>query len=68
MKTFRIVAGILALLPLGLLIYHISFESDLYDPNSMSTMAFLVLSVPILTINFWAWFEPEIIEFIHAGG
>jgi len=67
MKTFRIIAGILAIIPLGLLVFHLIYERSTYDPNSIVEMAYLVFGVPILIINFWAWFHPEVIEFYFFG-
>lgn len=63
MKTFRIVAGILTVIPLGLLTYHLSFETTTYDPNSVIEYVYLVLGVPILILNYWVWFESEMIEY-----
>jgi len=37
------------------------------DKDSLRTLALLVIGVPILTLNFWAWEYPEIIEFYFFG-
>ena len=55
MKTLRIVLGILMVIPIGLLAYHLIYERYSYDPNSMSELAYIVFGVPILIFNFWAW-------------
>jgi hypothetical protein len=63
MKTFRIVLGILVIIPLGLMAYHILFESTYYGDDSPVQMAYMILGVPILALNLWAWMYPEIIEY-----
>lgn len=61
------VLGILAVFPVGLLIDHIFFEPPTYNPNSIMAYAYLTLGIPILTLNYWAWFEPEMIEYSLLG-
>ncbi len=61
------VFGILAVFPVGLLIDHIFFELPAYNPNSITEYIYLVLGVPILILNYWAWFEPEVIELPFFG-
>jgi hypothetical protein len=67
MKTFRIVVGILAVLPLALLADKLIFHPAIYDEDSIETLIYLAIDVPILTLNFWAWEYPEIIEFYFFG-
>ena len=67
MKTFRIVVGILALLPLSLLVDNLFFHPQFYEEGSLGVLVYLLLGVPILTLNFWAWTYPEIIEFAFLG-
>ena len=67
MKTFRFVVGALALLPLALLANQLIFHPNIYDEYSLETLIYLAISVPILTLNFWAWSYPEIIEFYFFG-
>lgn len=67
MKTFRIALGILAIIPLALLMDHILIAPISYDPNSLREMAFMVFGVPILTLNYWAWGYPDIIEIYFRG-
>jgi hypothetical protein len=64
---FRIVFGILATLPLALWADKLFFLPTKYDENSLKTLVFLALGVPILTLNLWAWFYPEIIELYFLG-
>jgi hypothetical protein len=67
MKIFRIVVGILATIPLALLADKLLIYPMEYDEDSMKTLAYLVIGVPILILNFWAWAYPEIIEFYFLG-
>jgi len=67
MKTFRIILGILAIIPLSLLADKFLFHITEYDDNSLTTLAFLAFGVPILIGNYWAWICPEIIEFYFFG-
>ncbi|MEP7134095.1 MAG: hypothetical protein ABI904_04095 [Chloroflexota bacterium] len=66
MKTFRILVGILAIFPLALLVDHI-FLNGYFVEASLGEWLYLALGVPILTLNFWAWSYPEIIEFYVFG-
>jgi len=63
-KNVRI---ILAILPIILLFQHLIFDGDVYGEDSIQEMLFLILGVPILVFNFWAWSDPEIIEFFLWG-
>lgn len=67
MKTFRIVFGILAVIPLALLIDSVFFHPNNYGQGSLGELAYLVFGVPIVIFNFWAWSYPEIIEFYFFG-
>lgn len=62
-KTVRIILATLAVLPIILLVQHLIFGGDVYSEDSIQEMAFIILGVPILVFNFWAWSYPEIIEF-----
>lgn len=66
MKTFRIIVGILAIFPLALLVDNI-FLNFYFVDALLGEWLYLVLGVPILTLNFWAWIYPEIIEFYFFG-
>jgi len=67
MKNFRIVVGACAALVLagftaaGLLPHAVPDQAALLD------LLFPMLAVPIITLNFWAWTSPEIIEFYFFG-
>ena len=67
MKNFRIVVGILALLPLSLLVDNLFFHPQFYGEGSLGELVYLLFGVPIFTLNFWAWAYPEIIEFYFLG-
>ena len=60
--TLRIVLGMLAIVPLALLADHALIQPGYYGEDSLQQMAFMVFGVPILTLNYWAWDYPEIIE------
>ena len=67
MKTFRIVLGILAVIPLALLMDAIFIYPITDDPNSLRELIFLVFGVPIIILNYWAWAYPRIIELYFFG-
>jgi len=67
MKTFRIIASILAIFPLTLLVDLIFLHPYLYGEGSLGELLYLAVGIPILTLNFWAWEYPEIIEFYFLG-
>ena len=67
MKTFRIVVGVVAILPLSLLLDKLFFHPQFYGEGSLGEVMYLLIGVPILTLNFWAWTAPEIIEFYFLG-
>jgi hypothetical protein len=55
MNTFRIVLGVLAVIPLALLADKIIFHPTEYSEDSLKTLAFMTLGIPILVLNYWAW-------------
>ena len=67
MKTFRIVFGILAAMPLTLLVDSICLHPNNYGQGSLGELAYLVFGVPIVIFNFWAWSYPEVIAFYFFG-
>ena len=67
MKTFRIVVGVLAILPLALVIDILFFHPELNCDDCIRTYIYMLLGIPILIFNYWAWFESEIIEFAFFG-
>jgi len=60
MKAFRIIVAMLAIIPLALLVDLFFFQLVGY---AIGELLYLSIGVPILTLNYWAWFEPELIEF-----
>lgn len=67
MKTFRIIVGILAIIPLALLVDILFFHPELNCDDCIQTYVYLIMGVPILIFNLWAWTAPELIEFIFFG-
>lgn len=62
MKTFRIVLGILAIIPLYMIVDSL-FHPANYGPGTLGKLLYPIFGVPILIFNLWAWVYPEIIEF-----
>jgi hypothetical protein len=60
-KTFRIVLGILAIIPIYLLVDSVS-QPATYGEVTLGELVYLFFGTPISTLNLWAWIEPEIIE------
>jgi hypothetical protein len=67
MKTFRLILGILALIPLALLTDAILLHPDSYGENSAGELIYLACGVPILILNLWAWGYPRLIEVLFLG-
>ena len=67
MKTFRIVVGVLAIVPVVMLVDSIFLRPANYGPGSLGEWTYPVFGVPILILNMWAWVYPEIIEFYFFG-
>ena len=61
-KNIRIVLAILAIIPIGLLVYNFIFPDAGYSGDSIEELAFTVFGIPILVFNYWAWYYPEMIE------
>ncbi len=61
MKTFRLVFGILAIIPLTLFLDAL-LRPALYGKDSLGAWLFPLVGVPILTLNYWAWCYPELLE------
>jgi len=64
MKTFRIVLGILAILPITLFGNHFFIHSG---EDSLQEMIYMVPGITILILNLWAWTYPQIIEVYFFG-
>ena len=60
-KTFRIVLGFLAIIPITLLVDSVS-QPATYGEVTLGELAYLVFGTPISIFNLWVWIEPEIIE------
>ena len=67
MKTFRIVVGVLAIIPLALVIDILFFHPERNCDACITTYMYMLIGIPILILNFWAWSYPEIIEFAFFG-
>jgi hypothetical protein len=61
-KNIRIVLAILAVIPIGLLVYNLIFLRAGYSGDSIEELAFTVFGIPILVFNYWAWYYSEMIE------
>jgi len=66
-KTFRIVLGILAIIPVALVVDHIFITSDYYGEESLKEMIYMVIGIPILVLNLWAWGYLPIIQYYFRG-
>ena len=67
MKTFRMIVGILAVIPLSMIVDSLFCHPEYYGEGSLGELAYPVFGVPILIFNLWAWMHPEIIEFYFLG-
>ncbi len=61
-KYIRIVLAILAIIPLGLLVYHFISPQAGYGGDSLEELAYIVIGIPILVCNYWAWYCPSMIK------
>jgi len=66
-KNIRIVLAILALIPIGLLVYYFIFPHAGYCGDSIEELAYTVFGVPILLFNHWASYYPQRIEYFLWG-
>mgnify|MGYP003436152053 FL=1 len=62
MKIFRIVVGVLAIIPVTMLVDSIFVHPANYESGTLGELLYPVIGVPILILNMWAWVHPEIIE------
>jgi len=67
MKTFRLVVGILAVIPLSMLVDSLFLHPANYGPGSLGELLYPIFGIPILIFNTWAWTCPEVIEFYLLG-
>lgn len=63
MKTFRIVIGILAIIPVAMIVDSFFLHPGNYGPGTLGELVFPAIGVPILILNMWVWVHPEIIEY-----
>lgn len=61
MKIIILVLRILLVIPIGLMIWH------LFWPDDMSEWVNLVIGLPILIVNMWAWQAPELLRELIFG-
>lgn len=61
MKTLKIVLGILAIIPIALIIASIA-EPKFIMHNPAAEWLFILVGIPILVLNLWAWDAPHIIK------
>mgnify|MGYP001355668923 CR=1 FL=1 len=61
MKIIIIFLRIMLVIPIGLMIW------DLFWPDDMSELFNLVIGLPILIVNMWAWQAPELLRELIFG-
>ena len=61
MKTFRIILGILAIIPLYMIVDSL-FHPANYGPGTLGELLFPIFGIPVLIFNLWVWLYPEIIQ------
>ncbi len=68
MKTFRRIVTVLLIIPLAMILFWVildqwpSFVNDEWSRD----MLWLLVGLPILMVNYYAWIEPHIIDEIIA--
>jgi hypothetical protein len=67
METFRIAAGIFAVIPLVLVAYLTLFLPSTRELDSWGELVYMLFGVPMLIVSLWAWIYPEIIEVYFFG-
>jgi len=66
MKAFRVVLGLLAIIPIWLLVDSVSKPATCGE-ITVGELAYVILGSPIMILNLWAWIDPEIIETYFPG-
>ncbi len=66
MNIIRIVFGILMVIPLALLA-DVIIDPEISVEDPFLDWVYSAIGVPIAVINYWAWFQPEMIEFFLFG-
>ncbi len=67
MNIIRIVFGILMVIPLILLAEVTVINPESRFENPLLDVIYAAIGVPIVVINYWAWFHPEMIESFLFG-
>lgn len=67
MKLARIIAGILAAIPLTMIIWAILDPSVHQPRNSPFEYAYLCIGIPIMVANYLLWCEPDVVKYIVKG-
>lgn len=62
LKTFRIVVGGLGILSIVLMVYIVFFNPISGERNSIREYVFLCFGLPVLMLNFFAWFTPDLVQ------
>jgi len=65
MKKTRIILGLLLIIPIVLSLFLAGDPLNEVD-HPLLTMAFYIIGMPILVLNFWAWDAPHIIKNIFG--
>ena len=61
MKIIKIILGILAIIPIGLIVASIA-DPKFIMHNPAAEWVFTLVGIPIFVFNLWVWTEPEIIK------
>jgi hypothetical protein len=64
MKILRIILALLLIIPLVMLVDNFRHPeyANQYNPDHLKELLFLLVGLPIIIINFWAWSSPQIFE------
>lgn len=65
MKTLKIILGILAIIPVSLIIASIA-DPKFIMHNPAAEWVFILVGILIFVFNLWVWIEPEIIKTIFG--
>jgi uncharacterized membrane protein len=66
LKTFRLGVGGLGILSIVLMVYIVFFNPISGERNSIREYAFLCFGLPVLMLNFFAWFTPDLVQFYFS--
>ncbi|MFZ5856734.1 MAG: hypothetical protein ACOYZ6_07885 [Chloroflexota bacterium] len=65
MRTIRPILGFFTIIPLALIIASIA-DPKFASHNTAAEWAFILVGIPILVLNLWAWDAPHIIKSIFG--